>query len=386
MAGFPTLEDTESPVRVLLVGAGEMGKRWLETVRQSPDTELVGLVDLDLGAAQEALRVAGAPEVPVGTRVADLAGHSRAQAVINVTVPQAHHAVTTEALFHGLPVLSEKPLAPTVSQGLSLAAAAEATGQLLMVSQSRRYYRRLAEFKRSVAALGRVGLVTTEFFKAPHFGGFRDEMEHPLLVDMAIHPFDVARYLLDAEPVAVYCEEFNPSWSWYAGAAAATAVFELTGGIRYVYTGSWCSDGLQTSWNGSWRVSGEAGTVIWEGEDEPRADIVTGKALPIDVPSGPDTPEDIAGSLAEFVASLRTGTLPSGVAHRNLLSLAMVEAAVTSAETKRRVAIADVLAAALATAIENERVDSVRDVLERMAAAADTLDALARRLLGARLE
>jgi hypothetical protein len=30
---------------------------------------------------------------------------------------------------------------------------------------------------------------------------------------MAIHTFDAARFLSQADPVAVYCEEFNPAWS-----------------------------------------------------------------------------------------------------------------------------------------------------------------------------
>lgn len=44
------------------------------------------------------------------------------------------------------------------------------------------------------------------------------------LVDIAIHQFDAVRFLLNQDPVSVYCEEFNPSWGWYGGAAAATAL------------------------------------------------------------------------------------------------------------------------------------------------------------------
>ena len=58
-----------------------------------------------------------------------------------------------------------------------------------------------------------------------------------------------------------------------------------------------------------------------------------------------EPPSDLAGVLAEFVASLRTGDAPSTEVHANILSLAMVEAAIRSAETGARVLIADVLAA-----------------------------------------
>ena len=99
-------------------------------------------------------------------------------------------------------------------------------------------------------------------------------MGSPLLLDMAIHTFDAARYLSSADPVSVYCEEFNPPWSWYAGDAAATAIFEMTGGLRYTYRGSWCSEGHHTAWESEWRAVGPNGTATWNGQDAPVAEIV----------------------------------------------------------------------------------------------------------------
>jgi predicted dehydrogenase len=230
------------------------------------------------------------------------------------------------------------------------------------VSQSRRYNDQLVALKQQAGRLGDVGLVTTEFAKAPHFGGFREQMDNVLLLDMAIHPFDSVRYLLDREPVSVYCESFNPSWSWYRGDAAATAVFEFTGGARYVYTGSWCAPGHETSWNGSWRVSGAEGTALWNGDDSPT----------VDVPDGPAAADaafesvgsDIAGSLASFVRALRTGETPDGEVHGNVMSLAMVEAAIESKDAGRRILLDDVLDRALAEALAAE---ARADVRERLA-------------------
>ncbi|WP_427170624.1 hypothetical protein [Arthrobacter sp. 92] len=58
--------------------------------------------------------------------------------VINLTIPASHHPVTTDVLFACLPVLGENATASTVTQGMSLAAVAELTGQLFIVSPSRR--------------------------------------------------------------------------------------------------------------------------------------------------------------------------------------------------------------------------------------------------------
>jgi predicted dehydrogenase len=372
-SGFARLADATSPVRVVLVGAGSMGRHWLRVLDESSDVDVVGVVDLDTALAQQAVEQAGL-EIRVGADLIDVAQATAAQAVIDVTVPAAHREVNTTALFAGLPVLCEKPIAPTVAEALSLAAAADATGQLLMTSQSRRYYDSLARFRQAIASIGPVGLAVTTFSKGPHFGGFREEMDHPLLVDMAIHAFDAARYALDAEPVSVYCETWNPPGSWYRGDPAASAVFEFDNGARYAYSGTWVGVGIDTSWNGSWRVSGAAGTALWDGETEPIVErSPADEALIVEAHPGDELVgkgEEIAGALAEFVVALRTGRTPSGIVHSNVLSLAMVEAAVISAERGERVAIGRVIEDAYASARAVELRPEVRDALDAWGSAA----------------
>ncbi|QDP98672.1 Gfo/Idh/MocA family oxidoreductase [Microlunatus elymi] len=336
-----------------------MGRAWLGTIGANPDVELVGLVDLDVDLARRSAAETGHGEVPVATELAGL--EVDADAVINVTIPQAHAGTTQDALFAGLPVLCEKPIAPDVATGLAMAAAAEASGALLMISQSRRYFNGFQQFRSVVGDLGAVGTVTCEFFKAPHFGGFRDAMEHPLLVDMAIHTFDAVRALLGSNPVSVYCDAYNPSWSWYAGDAAANASFTFAEGVRFGYHGSWCAPGQETSWNGSWRVSAERGTACWDGDHEPTAERVDGS---IKVPASDQAPEQISGSLAEFVDHLRRETIPATEAASNVVSLAMVEAAVRSAEEHRPVQIADVLTQAYDLAVSTDHDQRVLAVLK----------------------
>jgi predicted dehydrogenase len=345
------------PLRVVLVGAGSMGRAWRDVLEAAPDIELAGIADLDGSTARAAADALGRP-VPVGTDAVALAASTGARAVVDATVPEAHHPVTTEALFAGLDVLGEKPAADTVAKALSLAAASQVTGRLFMVSQSRRWNPQLFALRAMAEDLGALGTLTTEFFRAPHFGGFREEMAHPLLVDMAIHAFDAARFVLGAEPVSAYCETHDPPWSWYAGDAAATAVFAFDGGARYTYTGSWCSPGAQTSWNGVWRLSAEKGSAHWDGDHEPVLDAETERT-----PRPPGLFSGIEGALLVFTDALRTGVPPMGEVHENVLSLAMVEAAVRSADTGQRVLLDDVLADAHAEALRTESHPDVRDAL-----------------------
>ncbi len=356
----------ERPLRLVQVGAGGMGRAWLATIAANPDVELVGLVDLSTETATAAAAEHGFASVAVGRSVAELLDAGLAvDAVVDVTVPVAHHPVNTAALAAGLPVLCEKPLAESVAECLSMVAAAERSGQLLMVSQSRRYWRAVSTLRGQLAALGPVASASCRFFKAPHFGGFRDAMAHPLLIDMAIHQFDLARLLIGSEPTAVYCRSYNPSWSWYAGDAAAAAVFEFGDGVTFTFDGSWCAPGVETSWNGDWRFGTGRGTATWDGDQAPVAETDEGVRLPAELP---DEPEQIAGSLAEFVRALRAraageDVVPSGEVHTNVLSVVMVEAAVRSAETGQRVELATVVEDAYAEALASEQDPGVREVL-----------------------
>jgi myo-inositol 2-dehydrogenase / D-chiro-inositol 1-dehydrogenase len=268
----------------------------------------------------------------------------------------------------GLPVLCEKPLAPTVSEALRQVALADLTGELLMVSQSRRYNNHLAAFQKAVGQLGALGAVHAQFFHEDHEPGFREQMAHPLLVDMSVHHFDMLRYLSADEPVSVRCSSWNPPWSWFAGDAAATATFELASGARFVYSGSRCTPGLQTSFNAEWRVYAERGAASWDGEDGVGAE-----------PAGVgfevlDERESIGGSLEEFVSAVRTGITPQNEVRLNVLTLAMVEGAVLSSDRGGAdVVLADLLEQSLEQAIEDEQRDDVADLLRSWTSAADAI-------------
>jgi predicted dehydrogenase len=348
------------PVRLIQVGAGMMGWAWLNIIGSSTEVRLVGLADLNLEVAQRAATAAGFANVATAPTLEDLLGRVEADAVVNVTIPEAHADVSITALQHGLSVLCEKPVAHTMAAALSMAAAAEVSGRLLMVSQSRRYWRNLEALRGQITRLGRIGIVECSFFRGPHFGGFREEMPYPLLADMAIHQFDLARHLIGSEPVWIRSESFNPDWSWFAGDAAAQVAAAFADGTRFGFTGSWCSAGVQTSWNGSWRISGADGTAVWDGDHEPVAQTADGESIPAVHGTGP---EELAGSLHEFVSALRGGSMPANEVHRNVMSLAMVEAAIRSAQTGERALLTDLLDEAYEQALATERRPQLRAAL-----------------------
>ena len=112
--------------------------------------------------------------------------------------------------------------------------------------------------------LGAVAALNVAFYKGPHFGGFREEMAHPLIVDMAIHQFDAMRYFLGSDAAIISARSWNPPWSWYRGDASASVQIEFANGVHASYAGSWCSQALETTWNANWRFECERGVLLVE--------------------------------------------------------------------------------------------------------------------------
>jgi predicted dehydrogenase len=325
-------------IRVLQVGAGGFGATWLRalaTLRE--EAELVALVD-HAPAVLEAAAVDGVPRfTDLG---AALAAH-RADMALVVVPPEAHREVATACLAAGLPVLVEKPLAGRWEDCLALTESAERAGRELAVSQNYRYRPVIATAREVLASgrLGAIGQAQVEFRLHHDFRGtFREAMEHPLILDMAVHHFDLIRYVTGLEARAVAAHSWNPPWSQFAGDASAVCLFTMQNGARVVYTASWHPRGQLTDWNCLWRVECERGYLVlardelrvFEGDDPHRPGSADEEQS---VPLVTLAHSDQAAVLTSFADAVRAGRPAPTTARDNLHSLAMVFAAVDAART-----------------------------------------------------
>ncbi|MBU1336372.1 MAG: Gfo/Idh/MocA family oxidoreductase [Alphaproteobacteria bacterium] len=342
------------PFRAVLAGCGSMSKGWLSAIAEHPllkgRIDIVGLVDLHLPTAQARAAEFGLSEIAIGTDLDAVLATTRPDLLFDVVVPSAREDVVTTGLRHGCHVLSEKPMAATLAAGQALIAQAKAAGRVHAVVQNRRFISGIRRIRRLIesGALGEITALHCDFFIGAHFGGFRDEMEHVLLLDMAIHTLDAARFMAGVAPRAVYCLETNPRGSWYAHGAAANAIFEFDDGIVFNYRGSWCAEGANTSWESAWRIIGTKGTLTWDGEDAFEARTVVGdtgffrdlQAIEVPAPADIDQTHGHASVIAEFLDAIEEGRSPETASNDNIKSLAMVFAAIESARTRQRVLIA----------------------------------------------
>lgn len=341
--------------RAVLAGCGGISATWLRAAPRVPGLSVVGFVDLDAERARKRAAEFGWSGALVSTRLEEALEKTQPNIVFDCTVPEARLAVAEAALAAGCHVFSEKPLADTMENARRICAAARAAGRIHAVMQNRRCLPDIARLRRWIERgdIGRLTQVDADFFLGAHFGGFRDHMAHVLLLDMAIHHFDMARYIAGADAEWAWCREWNPAGSWYERDAAAVAVFGLSNGAAFTYRGSWCAEGLNTSWEARWRVQGERGALEWDGEAGLRGEAVAraggfrSELAPLSPPEHGDLwrKDSHAGMIEHFFRSLDEGREPETVCHQNIKSLAMVFAAIRSAAERREVSIGEILSA-----------------------------------------
>ena len=337
--------------RAVMVGCGAMAKGWLRALAEAPELKgrvaVVGLVDVNPLAAEALRSEFNLTDAKTGTDLEAMLADLKPELLFDIVVPVARRDVVLTGLRHGCHVLTEKPMAASLEEAREIVAAAAAAQRVHAVVQNRRFIDGVRRIRQAIASgvLGELTALHADFFVGAHFGGFRDAMQNVLLLDMAIHTLDAARFMSGADPLAVYCQESNPRGSWYRHGAAANAIFELSGDVVFTYRGSWAAEGANTSWESAWRVIGTKGTLLWDGAERFEANVVDGTEgffrplVPVEVPppGDPAQTHGHASVIAEFLDAVDSGRVPETAGSDNIKSLAMVFGAIESARTRQRV-------------------------------------------------
>ncbi|NHN30216.1 Gfo/Idh/MocA family protein [Paenibacillus agricola] len=333
--------------RIVIAGCGNMSKAWIAYAINREDCIITALVDVRLEAAA-AMKTTYKLDCPVFTDITEAIRATDANLVFDITISESHYAVSTAAFAEGCHVFGEKPMAASMEEARAMIAAAEAADRTYAIMQNRRYTKEMMAFRDLVQSggIGEAGFITADFFLALHNGKFRETMDNPLLLDMAIHTFDQSRFITGKDPVSVYCHEFNPAGAFYKGNAAAICLFEYEDGSVFSYRGYYNAEGAATSWESSWRVVGSEGTAIWDGrtapyaekaaaESDPAAFVYQHERLVADLTWTGKERHD--GCLDDMFAALNEGRAPSTVCTDNIKSVAMAYGAVQSAKEGRKI-------------------------------------------------
>jgi predicted dehydrogenase len=334
--------------RVMQVGVGGFGEIWLDALRGLDGTaRIAALVDRDPIALEAAAARAGVALRHCFTELDAALAAGLADVAVVVVPPEAHRAVAVDCLEAGVPVLVEKPLAGTRADCLALVETAQRTGLELAVSQNYRYRRPMETARRVIASgrLGAIGQGRVEFRHHYDFRGtFRETMEQPLVLDMAVHHFDLIRFVCGLEATRVHAHTWNPPWSQFVHDASAVCVFEMETGAHVVYEGSWHPRGQFTDWNCRWLLECERGylrvdrdRVLMSADTDPHAPPEPGDE--VEIPLVPLARQDQAAVLTDFVAAVAEGRPAPTTATDNLRTIEMVLGAVEAARAGGDVAL-----------------------------------------------
>jgi predicted dehydrogenase len=122
------------PIRIGVIGVGNMGQHHARVLSSMKDVELVGVADINV---ERGLETASKYKVRFFEDYCDLLPHVEA---VCIAVPtRLHYAVGITCLLAGIHVLIEKPIAASISEAESLVNAAAESGCILQVGHIERF-------------------------------------------------------------------------------------------------------------------------------------------------------------------------------------------------------------------------------------------------------
>ena len=185
-------------IQIAVIGAGRIGRIHAGNIAAHPGARLAGIAD---AVPEAASQLAAALGVPVLTP-----DHAmQADAVLIASPTPTHAGYIEQAASLKRAVFCEKPIDLSAARTRSSLAAARAAGIVLMVGFNRRFDPNFAALQQRLAA-GEIGplelLTITSRDPAPPPPAYV-ATSGGLFRDMMIHDLDMARFLLNEEPVAV---------------------------------------------------------------------------------------------------------------------------------------------------------------------------------------
>jgi predicted dehydrogenase len=333
--------------KCILTGLGGRGLHWVAQVRKRDDIDIVAYVEPMEANRQRAIEQKQVPAERIFPSLDDAIANVQADFVLDVTPPKVHHQVAEKAFAAGLHVIGEKPLSDDFAIAQQVAQAGAQAGVKHMITQNYRFgaQPRTSHKVLQDGIIGKPGQCDIQFYMpwADIPGSHYVTEPFMLINDMMVHHFDLMRYVLGQNPQSVQAITWNQPWGWHKGDAAHAIVFRFADGLVATHVSLACALGQQTSWNGDWHIQGPNGSLDWDksGTWYSHLHRTENKVNRQPIEHMDVLPAEQA-MLNEFFAAIREDREPECSAQDNLQSLAMVFAAIKSAQEGRKVELAEI--------------------------------------------
>jgi predicted dehydrogenase len=293
--------------------------------------ELVAVVDMQEGRARDYQSRFGAPKHYVS--VEDALQDKAIEAVDLCLPPAAHCPVAVQSLESGRHVLVEKPMALTVAEADAMIAAAEENDVILMSGQSRRFNDPLMAAKElldegrigklihiSVASGGKSQSPPVWWWKDPSITG-----KSALMANWCSHWIDQMVWVAASEPVRVSAEaaSYNDE---FAGVDQIAMLIAFENGVMAAY---------QHTFNASFGDAGGFAYMGAEGTINLSGNKVFLNGETVDG-VGTNT-NNFTAEIREYTTAIREGRQPLASGREVRPTIAIMEAALKSAETHQTI-------------------------------------------------
>jgi myo-inositol 2-dehydrogenase/D-chiro-inositol 1-dehydrogenase len=225
---------TTPPLKLGLIGAGRIGQLHADHLRRRlAGADLVLLTDPNLAAARTCAAALGIPEVDSDHR--RILDRREIEAVVVCSPTDTHTPIIEAAAAAGKHIFCEKPIDARLDHIDTALAAVRQAGVILQVGFNRRFDPNFARLRQAVAQ-GEIGI--------PHQVHIvsRDPAPPPidyirrsggLFLDMTIHDFDMARFLVGDEVTEVFATgavRVDPAIGEAGDLDTATILLKFAGG------------------------------------------------------------------------------------------------------------------------------------------------------------
>lgn len=192
-------------LHVGIIGAGRIGRVHAETIAfRIPEARTVAIADVNRKAAEALACRCGISEVVSSGE--EILADPRIDAVLICSSTDTHAGLIAAAAGAGKHIFCEKPIASTLAEIDRALDAVEKAGVKLQIGFNRRFDANFARVRRAVAdgEIGRPSLmhITSRDPGPPPLDYVR--VSGGIFVDMTIHDFDMARFVIGDEVEEVY--------------------------------------------------------------------------------------------------------------------------------------------------------------------------------------
>ena len=336
------------PLKVILVGAGILGRRYARVLAESPDTALAAVVNR---TGDRARALAGEYGVPAFDDLGAALDAVPGDAVAVATADHVHRDPVLTALRRGLDVMVEKPLATTLADARAMAEAADRDGRIVKVNHSQRGVEDYRWIRDRIAA-GAIGTprliqhVRHDRIDVPTdmIAGWAARTS-PLFF-MSSHDLDLVQWFLGRRPARVAAQE-------HRGVLEARGI-DTHDAVDALVT--W-DDGATAAFHTSWihpathpviatdrlMIVGDRGSIAYRGRGR-HAELHGPDGEEVRTFTGIHTADEVDGrltgafvdSVADFVRCVRERREPETSARR-MLPLAALQTAILTAIAEARV-------------------------------------------------